>query len=110
MNICPSFARTPFYLVYDNESKKEEYLDNTAAASQGGAGIIAAQLLVDDKIDVVLTPRCGKNSADVLSAAGIRLYKTQSLGAEENLVKYLEGNLDKLDNIHPGFHIRGNRR
>ena len=42
-NVCVSFGRAPYYLIYDTETKESVFLDNSAAASTGGAGIKAAQ-------------------------------------------------------------------
>jgi predicted Fe-Mo cluster-binding NifX family protein len=37
--ICPSFGRTPYFLIYDTAEKSSVFLDNIAAQSAGGAGI-----------------------------------------------------------------------
>ena len=37
-NICQSFGRSPYFLIYDTGSEESVFLNNTAAASQGGAG------------------------------------------------------------------------
>ena len=75
-SVCQSFGRTPYFLVYDTESKDSVYLDNSAAASQGGAGIKAAQTIVDNNVSVLISPRCGENAAEVIKAANISMYKT----------------------------------
>jgi predicted Fe-Mo cluster-binding NifX family protein len=75
-NVCISFGRAPFFMLYDSETSNVRFIDNDAASSQGGAGIKAAQSLVDSKAGALLTPRCGDNAAEVLKAAGVGLYKT----------------------------------
>ena len=42
--VCPSFGRAPYFLFYNTDTKESYYLDNSAVASQGGAGIRAAQV------------------------------------------------------------------
>lgn len=64
--VCQSFGRTPYFLIYDTDSKESVYLDNSAAASQSGAGIKAAQTIVDNRVDVLITPRCGENAAGLI--------------------------------------------
>ena len=104
-DVCISFGRTPLFLVYDLDTKEETYLDNSAIAETAGAGIKASQSIVDAKVDVLLTPRCGENAADVLVAADIKMYKTlKDKNAIENIDLFKEGKLSILDNIHPGFH------
>lgn len=108
-NVCQSFGRTPFYLIYDTESKESVFLDNSAVASQGGAGIKAAQIMVDNKVSALLTPRCGENAAQVLKAANIKLYKTVNASIKDNIDALNEGKLSLLEDIHPGFHGHGGK-
>jgi predicted Fe-Mo cluster-binding NifX family protein len=105
--VCPSFGRTPFYALYDTETKAFDFMDNGAMASTGGAGIKAAQSLVDAGIEVLLTPRCGENAADVLNAAGIKIFKTAGTSVPENIKAYQENRLEPLTDVHPGFHHGG---
>lgn len=102
--VCVSFGRAPFFLLYDTESKQADVLVNTAADSEGGAGLKAAQLIVDNGADTLLTVRCGQNAADVLAAAQIKIYKTGSGTAQDNLAAYAEGKLDVMTQFHAGFH------
>ncbi|AEG60252.1 NifB/NifX family molybdenum-iron cluster-binding protein [Desulforamulus ruminis] len=108
-DVCQSFGRSPYFLVYNTETKESRYIDNGAAASQGGAGIKAAQNIVDSKADALLTPRCGENAAEVIRTAGIKLYKTASGSAVNNLNAFINGELLPLSEIHAGLHHHGNR-
>jgi predicted Fe-Mo cluster-binding NifX family protein len=107
--ICPSFGRTPYFLIYDTDKKDSIFLDNSAVASQGGAGIKAAQIIVDNKASALLTPRCGKNAADVIQGAGIQIYKIMNDSIQDNINAFSEGKLSLLDEIHPGFHNHGGK-
>lgn len=108
-NVCPSFGRTSYFLIYDTDSKESSFIDNSAAASQGGAGIKAAQIIVDNKANVLLTPRCGENAAEVIKAANIGIYKTINADATENIKAYEAGKLEVLTEIHAGFHNHGEK-
>lgn len=105
--VCPSFGRASFFLIYDTETQERIFHDNNAAASQGGAGVKAAQCIVDHKADVLLAPRCGENAAAVFSAAGIRIYRTGSGSAMDNIHAFLAGRLPSLEETHAGFHHHG---
>lgn len=105
--ICASFGRTPFFAIWDTESDAVTYVDNSAAASQGGAGIKAAQLLLDKGVLAVLTPRLGENAAEVFQAAQVPLYATEGEGLKENVAAFKAGRLAELTAIHPGFHGHG---
>lgn len=106
-NVCISFGRTPYFLIYDTETKESTFLDNSAAESTGGAGIKAAQTIVDNKADALLTPRCGENAAGVLKAADIKIFKTTSVLVKNNIDDFIAGRLPVLDEIHAGFHGHG---
>ncbi|MGO1368331.1 MAG: NifB/NifX family molybdenum-iron cluster-binding protein [Senegalia sp. (in: firmicutes)] len=99
-----TFGRTNYFLIYDTQSQSSNFVNNTAASSQGGAGIKAAQILVDENIDCLLTPRCGKNAAEVLENADIKLYKSNSSTIKENIDALKEDKLYELNEIHAGFH------
>ena len=106
-SVCASFGRAPYFMIYDTETKKSDFLDNSAAASTGGAGIKAAQAIVDSKANALLTPRCGENAADVLKAADIKIYKTSGASAKADIDAFIAGKLPLLDEIHAGFHGHG---
>ena len=106
-NVCVSFGRTPYFLIYDVDTKESVFLDNSAAASTGGAGIKAAQTIVDNKANVLLTPRCGENAAEVLKSADIEIFKTTSASVKDNIDAFIDGKIPLLDEIHAGFHGHG---
>ncbi len=106
-NVCAAFARAPYFLIFDTDTKKPVFLKNDAAESQGGAGPKAAQFIVDQKTDVLLVPRCGGNAADVLDAAKVKIYKVKNISVIENIEAHIAGKLSILDEIHPGFHNHG---
>ena len=104
VEICPSFGRTPLFYFYDTETKTGEFVENEAMNAPGGAGIKAAQTVIDAKAEVVLVPRCGENAAKVLEAAGVKLYESVGLSIEDNIQAFLEQKLNIVTDIHPGFH------
>ena len=108
-NVSDNFGRTKYFLVFDDKNEEARFLENSAANSQGGAGIEAAQILVDQNIDSLITPRCGKNAADVLKSANITIYKSTSNSIKENLKSLKEGILSPLLDIHPGLHGHGSK-
>lgn len=105
--VCPSFGRTPLFVCVDTENDNHEFLDNSAAASQGGAGIKASQMLVDHGSKAVITYRCGDNAAQVLNAANIKMYKAQDGTVSDNIEMFKSGKLALLTETHPGFHNHG---
>ena len=102
--VCVSFGRAPFFMLYDLETRQATFLENPAATSPGGAGVKAAQFVVDQKVDYLLTPRCGENAAEVLLGANVKMYKTVDPAVEKNIELLRENSLPILNEVHAGFH------
>lgn len=107
--IAESFGRAPYFLVYDTEAKTSEFIDNAAAASQGGAGIKAAQTIVDSGAVAVVVPQCGENAAKVLREGGLKIYKMINNSIQDNIDALSAGKLALLENTHAGFHNHGGK-
>jgi predicted Fe-Mo cluster-binding NifX family protein/predicted DNA-binding protein (UPF0251 family) len=103
------FGRTQFFVVVDVETKEFDVVENDGASASGGAGITAAQCVADSGADAVVTYQCGKNAADVLDAANIKIFKAEDLTVEEIIDKYNKGELKELEEVHSGFHKHGGR-
>lgn len=101
-DVCIVLARAPYFLFRDNG--EDRVVENPAANAQGGAGIQAAQFLVDNKVDVLVTVRCGQNAADVFKAAGMKIYKSINKAAADDLNAMEEGRLEELTHFHGGYH------
>lgn len=105
--VAENFGRAANFLFYDTETKAAEYLDNSAVMSAGGAGIKAAQAVVDAGAQALIAPLCGENAAKVLQAAGVQLFQSAGGTAQENLDALAAGALADLSDIHAGFHHQG---
>ncbi|NLI55007.1 MAG: dinitrogenase iron-molybdenum cofactor biosynthesis protein [Clostridiales bacterium] len=102
--VCPSFGRAPYFLFYNSVTKEAYYLDNAAVASQGGAGIRAAQVIADHGVKSLITPRCGENASEVLGKAEVFVYRSIPGTARQNIDAHLNNELPLLSDFHPGFH------
>ena len=73
---APNFGRCPYFVIYD--TTKEEVLNiymNKAQNASGGAGIQAAQSMIDNQVESVIAPQMGPNAWNVLQNAGIKIYR-----------------------------------
>jgi len=70
----PVFGRCSIYVFVDTETMEFEAVPNPAMSQGGGAGIQAAQFVVERGAQAVLTGNLGPNAFDVLQAAGIPGY------------------------------------
>lgn len=73
----PRFGRAPRFLVYDDESKDVEIVDNQQNMNAPqGAGIQAAQNVANKGVRCLVTGHCGPKAFRVLTEAGIKIYNT----------------------------------
>ncbi len=103
-DVCVSFGRTPYFMIYNTETDSVEIVENPAADAESGAGPKAAQLVIDLETDVLITVRCGENAAEVMKAADIKIYKSEVTNAMENVKLFKENKLAQLNKFHAGFH------
>lgn len=101
-DVCIVLARAPYFLFH--EDGKDTVIENPAVAAQGGAGIQVAQFLVDNRIDALITVRCGQNAAEVFQAAEMKIYKSVNKVAADDLNAWKEGKLEELTEFHSGYH------
>lgn len=106
-NVSQSFGRTYYFVVVDTETLNYEVIDNQAVSSQGGAGIKAAQAVVDSLAGAVVTFHCGQNAVDVLKTGDIKILKAVPGTVSEIVQKYKAGELAELTDIHTGNHHDG---
>jgi len=83
------FARAPLFLVFDDTNGSWETVANTQVLNTvQGAGIQAAETLVRQQVNAVLTTHCGPKAFRALQAAGISVY-TEITGTIDDAVRLL---------------------
>ena len=100
--LSSSFGRSNFYLLYDSETKEATYLENSAQKASGGAGIKAAQIVVDSGAQALISYRCGENAAQLLNEANIKIIRASEVSAKENIDLFLSGKLEELKELTDG--------
>lgn len=56
------FGRCNYFVIYDTEEGLVKTIENKGQMSGGGAGIAAAQQIIDEDVDVVITGNMGPNA------------------------------------------------
>ena len=95
--VFPVFGRCQSFTIVeaDKEIKGSSVIPNPAMSAVGGAGIMAAQAIIDKGINAVITGNCGPNAYRIFAQAGIRVYLGS--GKVEDAVKaLLEGKLQEM--------------
>jgi predicted Fe-Mo cluster-binding NifX family protein len=91
----PRFGRCLYLVIVDSENMQFEAIPNMAAGATGGAGIQAAQTIVNKGVKVVITGNVGPNAFGSLSAAGIEIVTGASGTVKEVIEKFKKGQLEK---------------
>ncbi len=71
--VDPRFGRCSYFAFYDTESGSIEFVENQWKEAMGGAGIQAAQFVVQRGAKKVITGRVGPNAERVLNEAGVEI-------------------------------------
>ena len=70
----PVFGRCRFYVFLDTEHMTYEAMENPALGAASGAGIRAAQFVVEQGVQAVVTGNVGPNALSVFQSAGVPIY------------------------------------
>lgn len=94
--VDPRFGRCAYFLIVDTEGDHWEVLENPAQGAVGGAGIQAAQLVIQRGVEAVVTGHVGPNAMAALQAAGVRVFQSPGGTVRENLELLKKGELPEL--------------
>lgn len=107
------FGRAAFFLVYDKPSQAWTSIDNsTSQAAAQGAGVGAAQRVIDAGVQVVLTGNVGPKAYRALEAAGVAVVTGAEGTVAEAVEAYEAGRLQPQQGPSTSAHAgqRGGRR
>jgi predicted Fe-Mo cluster-binding NifX family protein len=105
-----TFGRCPHFLLIDSESEDVTAVPNPAAAAGGGAGVQAAQAVVDRGAEAVLTGRVGPHAMEVLAKAGVRVFDIGDASARAALDAFRAGTLTEITSAAAPRGHRGRGR
>ncbi len=110
--VDPRFGRCESFAIIDTDTNAIRFLDNAAKAASGGAGIAAAQQLLDEGVEAVCTGNLGPNAFRVLNEAGIRAYRVGEMPLMDAAKQLKEGKLEEINQAgqaHAGMNRGTNR-
>jgi len=98
--LSPIFGRCPFFVIVEienNEIKNHKHIENKAVMQAGGAGIMAAQTVANEKVDAVISNAVGPRAFDILQQLNIEVYKAQGATVKEAVDLFIQGKLSKIN-------------
>ncbi|OIQ60609.1 dinitrogenase iron-molybdenum cofactor [Moorella thermoacetica] len=101
----PRFGRCQYFVIADVEKGTFEAIANANQNAGGGAGVAAAQALVNAGVEVVLTGNVGPNALRVLQEAGIKVYSTAAPTVQAALQQWQAGGVSPLSRATVGSHF-----
>ena len=104
-NVDSRFGRCPYFVIVDSETMEFTAISNDSGNAAHGAGIQAAQTVVNMGVKVVITGNVGPNAFSVLSASGIKVVTGASGSVKDAVEKYKSGQLKEAGNPTVGGHF-----
>ncbi|HIP99593.1 TPA: dinitrogenase iron-molybdenum cofactor [Candidatus Bipolaricaulota bacterium] len=105
--VSPVFGRAPSFTVVtveDGEVVGAEVVQNPYQGAASGAGIQAAQFVVERRPKAVFAGNFGPNAAGILAQAGVELVPASGMPVREAVERYLRGELSSAPGgVAPGF-------
>jgi predicted Fe-Mo cluster-binding NifX family protein len=92
------FGRCPWFLVVESDSLEFTVHENRHADEGMGAGIAAAQDLIDQDVDTVISGQVGPKAYEVLKASNIDIFLVSGDMSVEDAVERLKrGDLQRME-------------
>ncbi len=104
-NVDSRFGRSPYFVIVDSETMDYTVVSNYSSEAAHGAGIQAAQIVVNLGVKVVLTGNVGPNAFSVLSETGIKIVTGVSGSIRNVIEEYKNGQLKEVGNPTVSGHF-----
>ncbi len=102
--VDPRFGRAPYFIIYDTESGNFAAMSNEQNLNAAqGAGIQAAQNVVRQQVELVISGNLGPKAYATLSAAGVKT----ALWAEGTVAEAVKLAMDEKLKISDGANVAG---
>lgn len=94
------FGRCSYFLIVDEKGKLLDAVSNEGQQARRGAGIAAAQTLVDSGIKTVISGNIGPSAYSVLNSAGVKIFQIDyGITADKAFEKYKKEELKEIKNL-----------
>jgi len=102
--VDPLFGRCRYFLIVDGETMKFDAVDNEGAISAHGAGIRAAQTVINQGVEAIITGNIGPNAYQVLATAGMKVITGTTGTVREAVERYMRGELQTTSSFTVSTH------
>jgi predicted Fe-Mo cluster-binding NifX family protein len=103
--VDPRFGRAKFFLVYDEDKKTWEVIDNNQNLNAPqGAGIQSAANVVNAGCEVLISGHCGPKAFTALNKAGVAVYTVSNGTVQSAIDSFKQGKLNKIESADVEGH------
>jgi len=105
--VNPRFGRCNYFMMVDSDSMEFTSIPNEGMMASGGAGIRAAQTVVSNNAEVVITGSVGPNAMPALQDAGVEILTGTFSSVRDAIESYKKGALKTIDSPGPAHRGMG---
>ena len=103
-SVDPRFGRCNYFVIVELKNMSFEAFENMAKNEGHGAGTMAAQSVINKKVNAVISSQFGPNAFMTLKAANIELYEFQG-SIKEALIRLKSNQLTQVKGPSSGGHV-----
>ncbi|MFW5985145.1 MAG: NifB/NifX family molybdenum-iron cluster-binding protein [Halanaerobiaceae bacterium] len=97
-SVSSRFGRTPYFAIVSLETMEIKVIDNEARNAASGAGVSAAQNLIEEGVNAVISENFGPKAFEALEAGDVKLYSVSGdITVQKALNKLKERSLAELN-------------
>ncbi len=95
--LAESFEYCDYFVIVDaNQQKIITFILNDAQTAARGACVLTAQLIIDQKVQTIITPEIDSLTLNILQKAGIKIYLGTDGTLQENIDLFCQGRLAEV--------------
>lgn len=104
-DIEPRFGRAKYFILYDTDNATFQVTEsNQDLSSIQGAGIQAAQTIIEAEAEALITNNCGPKAFRVLKAANIKIFIADNCSVQTAIDLYMANKLSLLNEANVQGH------
>ncbi len=102
------FGRCSYFLIHDTDTKENVIIENPAKNASGGAGTAAAQEMINQDVEAIITGNMGPNAFNVFGNSDIKVFRCAGVPITTAIQLFLESKLEQISAAGPA-HAGMNR-
>ena len=98
------FGRCEYFIIFDTETDSYEAVSNSGVNASGGAGIKAANQIIEAKADVLITGNLGPNAFELIEKSKIKAVTCEVMPVNRAIELYQKNMLSDIFSAGMAHH------